>query len=170
MNMFTVSSRPCDVKNHIRFDFWEFHPVFDFEKKLLSNDFDTFYSSKNIKLKCNMNSLNEFMQDAMSVIECHWMTLSVKMPWVLITNFDATWMTSSIKHLIDNKLKAYRLRSWSVYNSLNIKVGNQIWRTEKKYFLEEGKDCKNIKVLCQLWRWFKQNRLQFFGQRCKLIK
>ena len=90
----TTSRPPCSlssrsVKKHVLFDFRESY-VLDFEKKFLSNDFDAVYSCKDIVRKCNM--FYGFLQDAMNAIP---------ETVVLITNFDAPWMTPLIKFLID---------------------------------------------------------------------
>lgn len=63
----------------------------------ISNDFDAFYSCKEIDMKCNNCMFYDFMQGAMSVIP---------QTMVLITNFNAPLMTPLMKLLIDSRWKA----------------------------------------------------------------
>ena len=125
-------SNSRSIKKHVIFDLRESR-VLDFEQKFLSNDFEAFYSSVDVEDACKL--FYDFMNDALNVIP---------RKTVFITNADAPWMTPLIKHLIEERWNAYRCRNWAIYNSLKLKVKEEILRAKKNFFQKKMKNVKGL--------------------------
>ena len=61
------------------------------------------------------------------------MELCIPVNEVYITENDKQWITPLIKHLINERWKAYRVRNWSLYNHLKIKVKHEIIRAKRSW-------------------------------------
>ena len=128
----TLTTRKRGVTKHVIYDL-RMSNVLTFEQRFLAHDFDSFFSCKDIEEKCDL--FYAFMKDAMSVIPRR---------DVYMTSNDAAWMTPFIKYLVNERWKSYRSRNWSAYNSLKVKVSQEIWRAKKNFFLKKSTSVKGL--------------------------
>ena len=154
-------SNSRSIRKHVIFDLRESH-VIDFEKRFLSNDFEAFYSCVNVDDACNL--FYKFMNDALNAIP---------RKTVFITDSDAPWMTPLIKHLIDQRWNAYRCRNWAVYNSLKLKVKEEILRAKKNFFQKKMNNVKGLWAYVNMERGTRKGDcsplFNFCGQRIDAV-
>ena len=120
------------VKKHILYDLRDSN-IIAFEKKFLSSKLELFYADSDIDAKCS--TFYECLKDAMSVIPQR---------EVIITDSDAPWMSPLIKHLIDKRWEAFRAKRWNLYNSLKLKVKQEIQSAKKNLFKTKATSTKGL--------------------------
>ena len=125
-------SRKQAVKRYSLYDLRESN-ILAFEKQFLSCDFERFYSDNDVDNKCSI--FYEHMYKAMSVIPC---------TEVILTDNDTPWMSPLIKFLIDQRWKAFRARDWQQYNSLKMKVKQEITKAKMSFFKKRSTSVKGL--------------------------
>ena len=133
-----VIARSCDAverrqtKMHVLYDMRLSH-ILNFEQAFLENDMYSFYHEEDLEVKCQI--FYRFINNALTVIP-----QSV----VTTTSSDAPWMTPLIKHLIDDRWKAYRAQDWARFNHLKAKVKRAISRAKLTFFSKKRVTVKGL--------------------------
>ena len=130
----------CNVRRQVFYDL-RLSNLLAFERRFLANDLQSFYCSHDIDRKCEL--FYQFMKDALQAIPTH---------AVYFTNADAPWITSMIKHLINQRWEAFRARNWTRYYSLKAKVKKEILKAKKNYFRKKSESVKG------LWSYVRMER------------
>ena len=123
----TTDSQKRLIKKFLLYDF-RLSNILAFEETFLSQDFGSLYSESDIDKKCI--KFYDFMKDSLSAVPVN---------EIYLTNTDAPWMTPFLKHLINKRWEAYRLRQWGLFCSLKVKVKEKIL-VAKKNFLKKKRE------------------------------
>ena len=128
----TGGERNRSTRRHIVYDLRHSN-LLAFERRFMANDFEPFYCSHDINKKCEL--FYQFVNNAVQVIpSCV----------VYFNDSDVPWITPVIKCLINQRWEAFRSHNWSLYNTLKVKVKQEINQAKKRYFQKKSKSIKGM--------------------------